>query len=100
MKEKRITKDTVKDKFFGIPNIEKQIPTLQLIFIRKVASNSDNHLPSKLLAMWFNHKRQRGGLMQTNNKYILQNLSLVIPVVDKTGALKTWAHFALNNRYW
>ena len=35
-----------------------------------------------------------------NNKPIIQKLRLVITGVDKTGALKTWAHFALNGRYW
>ena len=38
--------------------------------------------------------------MQTNKKSIFHNLRLIIPGVDKTGALKTWVHFSLDERYW
>ena len=35
-----------------------------------------------------------------NKMYIVYNLCLVIPGVDKTGALKTWVRFSLDDRYW
>ena len=33
-------------------------------------------------------------------KSIVHNLQLIIPGVDKNGALKTWAHFSIDDRYW
>ena len=89
-----------KENFFDILNIEEQIATQQLTFIGKVTRNSDNHIPTKLLTAWCNHKRRRGGLLHTNKKLIVHNLRLIIPGVNKTGALKTWAHFAIYDRYW
>ena len=70
-KYKHITNETVRKKFFNITNIKKQITTRQLTFIVKVACNSDDHLPTKLITAWCNHKIQRGGLLHTNNKSIV-----------------------------
>ena len=49
VKYQRITNETVRRKLFYILNIKEQIATQQLTFIEKVARNSDNHLPTKLL---------------------------------------------------
>ena len=57
VKDQHITNEAVRSKFFDIPNIEKQIATQQLNFIGKVARNSDDHLPTKLITAWCNHKR-------------------------------------------
>ena len=100
VKYQHITNETVKRKFFDIPNIKKQIATQQLTFIRNVARNSDDHLPTKLITAWCNHKGRRGGVLHTNKKPIVHNLRLIIPGGDKTGALKTWAHFTIDDRYW
>ena len=100
VKDQRITNETKRRFFLNTPNIEKQIATQHLTLIRKLARNSDNHLPTKLLTEWCNHKRRRGGVLKTNKKSIFHNLRLIIPGVDKTGALKTWAHFSIDDRYW
>ena len=47
LKEQRITDETVREKFFDIPNTQKQIATRQLTFIGKVERNSDDHIPTK-----------------------------------------------------
>ena len=49
VKDQHVTNETVQRKFFDIPNMEKQIATRQLTLIEKVARNSDNHLPTKIL---------------------------------------------------
>ena len=100
VKDQHITNKTVRRKNFDIPNIEKQIATRQLTFIGKMSRNSDDHLPTKLLTEWCNHKRRRGVVLHTNKKSIVHNLQLIIPEVDKAGTLKTWAHFAIDDRYW
>ena len=84
VKDQHITNETVRNKFFDIPNIEKHIATQQLTFIEKVAHNSDNHLPTKLITAWCNYKRQCGGVLHMNRKSIVHNLRLIIPGVDKT----------------
>ena len=88
VKKQRITNNTVRNKLFDITNIKKHIATRNLTFIGKVAHNSDDHVPTKLLTAWCNHKRQRRGVLHTNNKSIINNLRLVIPGVDKNRALK------------
>ena len=100
VKDQHITNETLRKNFSDIPNIEKQIATRQLTFIGKVAQNSDDHLTTKLLTAWCNHKRRRGGVIHTNKKSIVHSLRLIIPGVDKTGALKKWAYFSINDRYW
>ena len=100
VKDQHVTNDTIRKKYFDIPNIKKQIATQKLAFIGKVACNSDDHLPTKLLTARYNHKRQCEGVLHTNKKSIVRNLRLIIPGVEKTGALKTWAHFAIDDRYW
>ena len=67
VKYQHITNETVRKKLFDIPNIKKQIATQQLTFIGKMARNYDDHLPTKLLTAWCNHKIQRGGALYTNN---------------------------------
>ena len=54
VKDRHTTNETVRKKFFNIPNIEKQTATQHLTFIGKVARNYDDHLPTKLLAAWCN----------------------------------------------
>ena len=38
--------------------------------------------------------------MNMNKKSIVYNLRLIIPGVDTTISLKTWEHFALDEKYW
>ena len=95
-----IINKTVRKKTFNIPNIKKQIETRQLTFIRKVACNSDDHIPTTLLTDWCNYKRRHKCVLYTNKKSIVYNLRLIIPGLDETGALKTWAHFDLYEKYW
>ena len=99
VKYQHIKNEIVRKKFFDIPNIKKKIATLQLTFIGKVTSNYNDHLTTKLLTTWYNHKRRRGGVLHTNKKYIIHNLQLIISGVDKNRALKTWAHFDIDERY-
>ena len=86
VKDQHITNETVRNKFFDIPNIEKNIATRQLTFIGKLARNSDYRLCTKLLTAWCNHKRRRGGVLHTNKKSIVHNLRLIIPGVENWSA--------------
>ena len=83
VKYQRITNKTVRRKCFGIFNIKEQIATWQLTFIGKVIQSYDDHLPTKLLNAWCNHKRRRGRVLHTNKKSISHNLRIIIPGVEK-----------------
>ena len=96
VKDQHITNGIVRMEFSDITNIEKQIATRQLTFIVKVERNSYNHLPTKLLTTWCNHKSRRGSILHINKASIVHNLRLIIPGADKTGVLKTWALFDIN----
>ena len=45
--DERITNGSIRNKFFSIPTIRKQIAQQQLTFIGKVVRNKDNQLPTK-----------------------------------------------------
>ena len=64
----------------------KKIATRQLTFIGKVARNSDDYLPTKLLTTWCNHKRRRGGVLHTNKKNHRSQ-----PPNDHTRSGKIWS---------
>ena len=83
VKEKVVTNETVRNRFFDIPNIEHQIAIRQLTFIDKVVRNYDAQLPTKLLAAWCNHKRRREGVLHKNKNSIFCNIRLVMPEVGK-----------------
>ena len=90
----------MRNKLFGVPNIEKQITIRHITFTGKVARKSDDHLITKLFALRCNQNILRRGVLHTNNTSIVHNLHLIIPEVGKTGALKTCAHFSLDEKYW
>ena len=73
VKDQRITNETVGREFFDILNIKKQIATEQLTFIGKVARNSENHLPTKLLTVWYKHKGRREGVLYANKNPYFTN---------------------------
>ena len=80
--------------------IRNQITQWQLTFIGKVVRNSDNQIPAQLLTAWCNHKQKRDGVLQNNNKNLVQSIRLVVPGAAKDGLLMTWIYFALDNSYW
>ena len=83
VKDQRITNETVGKKLFDIPNIKKQIATGHLTFIGKAAHNSDKHITTKLLNACYNQKNRRGGVLNTKKKFIVHNVCLIIPGVEK-----------------
>ena len=76
---------------------QKQIVSRQLIFIGKVARNYEDHITTRILTAWYNHKKQRGCVLHTNKKSIIHNLRLIISGVDKIRSLNTWAQFSSKN---
>ena len=100
VKEERITNSEVRGRFFNTITTQNKIAKCQLNFIGKVVRNSDLQLPTKLLSACCNHKRNRGVVLQSNNKSIVRHLALMLPCIGKTGRMSEWVHFSLDNGYW
>ena len=47
-----------------------------------------------------NHGRKRGGVLQSNEKSLVQNIRLIVPVAAKDGLLASWAYLDLNKIFW
>ena len=94
VKYQHIKNETVGKKFFDIPNIKKQIATQQLTFFWHAT------LTTVFPPNFSPHGATTRDYAEAYFKTIVHNLRLVIPGVDKIGALKTWAHFYLDDRYW
>ena len=98
--DERITKGSIRNRFFSIPKIRNQIAQRQLMFIGKVVQNKDNQLPTQLLTAWCNNKRKRGAPLKNNKKNLEQNIQQLIPGAAKDGLLTSWVYFALDDVYW
>ena len=98
--DERITNGSIRNRFFSIPTIRKQIAQRQLTFIGKVVRNKDNQLPKQLLTAWCNNKWKRGAPIQNNKKNLAQNIRLLITGAAKDGLLTSWVYFALDNGHW
>ena len=87
-------------KIFCILKIQNQVTKRQLTFIGKVTCNSDKQLPTKILTAWCNNKRRVGGVFYSNKKIIVQNITIIVPTVDRYGSLKFWAYLDSDDKYW
>ena len=86
-------------RFCNIPSMRHQIAKQQLPFIGKVVRNSDNQIPTRLLAAWCDPPR-RGAPLQNNKKNLVKNIQLIVPSAARDGRLSSWAFYALDNSYW
>ena len=100
VRDKKITNEEIRKRFFNIPPIASQIAKRQLTFIGKAVRNSDDQFPTKLLTAWCNHRRPQGGVLHSNKKSIMQHLRYIIPTTDRTGSLQSWAFHALDQVHW
>ena len=55
---------------------------------------------TRLLTTWCNHPRKRGRPLLTHKMSLVRNLRLIIPKVEKGGALSSWGFHALDTGHW
>jgi hypothetical protein len=85
VREERITNEKVRELFFNIPDMRKQVASRQLHFIGKTVRHpSPTHIPKQLLSAWINNKRPRGGVLTTNKKSIVKALHLLYSASSAT----------------
>ena len=66
--DKKITNESVRERFFNILTIWYQLAKRQLKFIGKVVRNSEDQIPIQILTEWYDNKRKQGAPLQNNNK--------------------------------
>ena len=100
VREMKIKNTQVISKFYNIPCIRNQVAFRQLSYVGKIFRRKGTHLPTRLLTTWCGHPRKRGRPLLTHKMSLVRNLRLVIPEVDKGGALSRWGFHALDTGHW
>ena len=94
--EKHITNTSIREKFYNIPTINKQIALRQLTYLGKIFRREESHISTRLLTVWCDHQRQSGRPILTNKQSMARNIKQVIPNVDAHGTMSTWGFHALD----
>ena len=123
VKEERITNNSVRERFFKLPNAKSMIAARQLSYLGKMVRNhGDDHLPKQFLTAWVNNPRPRGQPLYTNEKSLINSLNHILPSLPeepdadpkslemrhwkrvreerKNGKLSEWIQDAYDEKYW
>ena len=91
VREKKISNEKLRAKFYNIPDAHRLIAVKQLGFVGKIVRREDSFFPKQLLTAWVNHKCKVGGVLTTNRKSLVNALKLFYPPTeyrtDKDGEL-------------
>ena len=98
--EQHITHTSIREKFYNIPRIKKQIALRQLTCLGKIFRQEESHIPTRLLTVWCDHQRKSGLPILTNKQSMVRNIQQVIPNVDTHGTMSTWRFYALDTQHW
>ena len=98
--EQLITNNSIREKFYNIPTINKQIALRQLTYLGKFFRREDSHIPTLLLTVWYEHPRKFRQTILTNKQCMVRNIQQVILNFDAYGALSTWVFHALGAQHW
>ena len=58
--KQHITNTSIREKFYNIPTIKKQIALRQLTYLGKIFRREESHIPTRLLTVWCDHQRKSG----------------------------------------
>ena len=98
--KEKIKINSIQQHYFNIATMWKQIACRQLIFLGKIVRDTDNQLLIKLITAWCNNGRKRSGFLQSDKKWLAQNIRLIILVAAKNRLLKLLAYTTLDKVYW
>ena len=98
--EQLITNTSIREKFYNIPTIRKQIALQQLTYLGKIFCQEESHIPTRLLTVWCDHQRKSGQPILNNKQSMVRNIQQVIPNVDAHGTMSTWGFHALDTQHW
>ena len=74
---------------YNIPCVRNQVEFRQLTYVGKILRREGSHVPTKLLTVWCDNPRKRGGQIVTNKDILVNNLWLVLSDVDNDGSVST-----------
>ena len=98
--EQHITNTSIREKFYNIPTIKKQIALRQLTYLGKIFRRDESHIPTRVLTVWCDHPRKAGRPILTNKQSMVRNIQQVIPNVYAHGDMSTWGFHALDTQHW
>jgi len=79
VKEDRISNDFIRQKFYGLQDIRKQIAARTLKFVGKVVREENYSFPKQLLTAWVDNKRPQRRPQTTNKQSVVKALQLIYP---------------------
>ena len=82
--------------FFNIPCVKSQVAFRQLTYMDKILWREGSYVLARLLTVWCENLRKRGGQHVTNKDRIVKNLRLALPNVDDAVSLSTWVFHAID----
>ena len=100
VRDMKINNTSIRIMFYNMPCIRNQVALRHISYDAKIFRREGSHLPTQLLAVWFNYPRKCGRPLLTNNMFLARNLCLIIPYVDNTGSLSCWGYRTLNTFHW
>ena len=86
--------------FYNILTVQNLMSFRQITYLGKLLRREASHIPTHLLTAWCNHPCKVGRPLLTNKQSMVSNIQLVIPVVDRSGALSAWGFHALDTQHW
>ena len=113
VKEDCISNDFIRQKFYGLQDIRKQIAARTLKFVGKVVREENYSFPKQLLTAWVDNKRPQRRPQTTNKQSVVKALQLIYPenvytvigehvatYMDSHGSFEYWIKDALDKKRW
>ena len=95
-RNEHVNNETIRKIFFNTLSTQKMIKIRQLLLLGKVARNSNDQTPSKLLTSRTFHKRRPGIIVYINRRIIVESLAWFVPNdSSKSGSLLARAFMIL-----
>ena len=98
--DRHIKNSSIQEMLYNIPTVQNQIAFRQITYLGKLFQHEASHIPTRLLTAWLGHPRKVGHHLLTNKQNMASNIRLVIPGVDRSGALSAWGFHALDTQHW
>jgi len=90
VKEDRISNAFIRQQFYGLQDIRKQIAARTLKFVGKVVREENYSIPKQLLTVWVDNKRPKRRPQTTNKQSVVKALQLIYPKTVYTVMESMW----------
>ena len=98
--DNKISNKNVRTSFNNIRRVESLIVKRRLLFVGRIIRMPCKKISARLISAFLYKNRSRGRPNTSVRHSILDDISKIIPSVEKYGSFKTWAHIANNELLW